>query len=152
MLNSGGSGSCHEVVHPSSFSAAAESLSYTQSAVSQAIARLEAETGATLIVRDRRRCPPHRRRRDARRARRLDLRSTRRRRSRPRGGAGDPRGAAAARDVPVRRGDADANRRRPLSRRHPDVELTLAEGEPEEIAPRLRAASSTWRCCSTFPG
>src|SRR5438105_15756436 len=43
-----------EVVSKGSFSAAAESLSYTQSAVSQAIARLEAETGATLVVRDRR--------------------------------------------------------------------------------------------------
>jgi DNA-binding transcriptional LysR family regulator len=42
-----------EVVRHGSFSAAAEALSYTQSAVSQAIARLEAETGATLIVRDR---------------------------------------------------------------------------------------------------
>jgi len=40
-----------EVVRRGSFSAAAETLSYTQSAVSQAIARLEAETGATLIVR-----------------------------------------------------------------------------------------------------
>src|SRR5437763_578011 len=43
-----------EVVRQGSFSAAAESLSYTQSAVSQAIARLEVETGATLIVRGRR--------------------------------------------------------------------------------------------------
>ena len=43
-----------EVVSRGSFSAAAEALSYTQSAVSQAIARLEAETGATLVVRDRR--------------------------------------------------------------------------------------------------
>src|SRR5437763_7480431 len=43
-----------EVVSKGSFSAAAESLSYTQSAVSQAIARLESETGATLVVRDRR--------------------------------------------------------------------------------------------------
>src|SRR5271154_3037583 len=43
-----------EVVNRGSFSAAAASLSYTQSAVSQSIARLEAETGATLVVRDRR--------------------------------------------------------------------------------------------------
>src|ERR1700760_5127587 len=42
-----------EVVGRGSFSAAAEALSYTQSAVSQAIARLEAETGTTLVVRDR---------------------------------------------------------------------------------------------------
>ena len=37
-----------------SFSRAAEALSYTQSAVSQAIATLETEAGATLIERDRR--------------------------------------------------------------------------------------------------
>src|SRR4030081_1055500 len=43
-----------EVVGRGSFSAAAEALSYTQSAVSQAVARLEAETGSTLVVRDRR--------------------------------------------------------------------------------------------------
>src|SRR2546430_703686 len=43
-----------EVVRRGSFSAAADALSYTQSAVSQAIARLEAETGATLVIRDRR--------------------------------------------------------------------------------------------------
>src|SRR5450432_3781226 len=43
-----------EVVTRGSFSAAAEALSYTQSAVSQAIARLESETGTTLVVRDRR--------------------------------------------------------------------------------------------------
>jgi DNA-binding transcriptional LysR family regulator len=43
-----------EVLGRGSFSAAAEALSYTQSAVSQAVARLEAEVGATLVVRDRR--------------------------------------------------------------------------------------------------
>lgn len=43
-----------EVVGRGSFSAAADALDYTQSAVSQSIARLEAETGTTLVVRDRR--------------------------------------------------------------------------------------------------
>ena len=54
MLNLGRLKVLSEVVSKGSFSAAAESLSYTQSAVSQAIARLESETGATLVVRDRR--------------------------------------------------------------------------------------------------
>src|SRR6201996_4536045 len=53
MLHVGRMRVLSEVVRRGSFSAAAESLSYTQSAVSQAVARLEAETGATLIVRDR---------------------------------------------------------------------------------------------------
>src|SRR5258708_487191 len=43
-----------EVVQRGSFSGAAEAMGYTQSAVSQAIATLEAETGATLLERDRR--------------------------------------------------------------------------------------------------
>src|SRR3982074_130460 len=40
-----------EVAYRGSFSAAAETLSYTQSAVSQQIAALEAETGMTLLER-----------------------------------------------------------------------------------------------------
>src|SRR5437588_11267862 len=54
MLNVGRLRVLNEVARCGSFSAAAESLSYTQSAVSQAIARLEAEMGAPLVVRDRR--------------------------------------------------------------------------------------------------
>src|ERR1700748_2058979 len=47
-----------EVAHQGSFSAAADALDYTQSAVSQAIATLEAETGTALLHRDRRRVRP----------------------------------------------------------------------------------------------
>src|SRR5437764_8587157 len=54
MLHVGRLRVLREVVRRGSFSAAAEALDYTQSAVSQAIARLEQETGATLVVRDRR--------------------------------------------------------------------------------------------------
>src|ERR1700752_2983057 len=43
-----------EVAARGSFSGAAEALSYTQSAVSQAVAKLEAEMGVPLIERDRR--------------------------------------------------------------------------------------------------
>src|SRR5215467_2200719 len=43
-----------EVVDRGSFSEAADALSYSQSAVSQAIATLEREVGAPLIERDRR--------------------------------------------------------------------------------------------------
>jgi len=54
MLNLGRLRVLCEVIERGSFSAAAEALSYTQSAVSQAIARLEAEVGTPLVVRDRR--------------------------------------------------------------------------------------------------
>ena len=54
MLNTGRLQVLAEVIRRGSFSAAADALSYTQSAVSQSIARLESEVGATLVVRDRR--------------------------------------------------------------------------------------------------
>jgi DNA-binding transcriptional LysR family regulator len=128
-----------EVVALGSFSAAADALSYTQSAVSQAVATLEAETGATLVVRDRR-----------------GLRPT------PAGAAlvehADgilARVEAAEEDLAAIVGLRGGRLRMasfptagatlmPLAiatfrAAHPDIELSLAEGEPEEIAPRLRA-------------
>src|ERR1700758_3970353 len=48
MLNAARLRVLSEVARRGSFSAAAEALSYTQSAVSQQIASLEAETGVTL--------------------------------------------------------------------------------------------------------
>jgi len=54
MLNLGRLQVLREVVARGSFSAAAEALSYTQSAISQSVSRLEAETGAALVIRDRR--------------------------------------------------------------------------------------------------
>src|SRR5256714_3643518 len=44
-----------EVAQQGSFTAAADALSYTQSAISQQISALERETGAMLIERDRKR-------------------------------------------------------------------------------------------------
>lgn len=128
-----------EVVEHGSFSDAANALSYSQSAVSQAIATLEGETGTALIER-----------------RRGGVRPT-------------PAGAALAAHVSgilAQMDSAEAEvaaiargrggRLRTASfptagstlmpravaafrASHPGVELTLAEGEPEEIAPRLRA-------------
>jgi DNA-binding transcriptional LysR family regulator len=128
-----------EVVDHGSFSAAADALSYSQSAVSQAIATLEGEVGTALIER-----------------RRGGVRPT-------------PAGAALAAHVGgilARMDSAEAEvaaiargrggRLRTASfptagstlmpqaiaafrASHPGVEVTLAEGEPEEIAPRLRA-------------
>src|SRR3954447_5260584 len=53
MLNSSRLSVFREVVAHGSFSAAADALSYSQSAVSQAIATLEGEVGASLIERNR---------------------------------------------------------------------------------------------------
>src|ERR1700730_4304980 len=139
MLNVGRLRVLTEVAYRGSFSAAAEALSYTQSAVSQQIATLEAETGATLLERH------------------------------PRGVAltaagqtlvGHAEGIlarleAAEPSLPAIAGLRGGRLRMasfptagatlmPLAiamfrSAHPDVELTLAEGEPEEIVPRLRA-------------
>ncbi|HWE33237.1 MAG TPA: LysR family transcriptional regulator [Solirubrobacteraceae bacterium] len=141
-----------EVVSRGSFSAAAESLSYTQSAVSQAIARLEAETGAMLIVRDRRGVRPtaagatlveHAERilaqvgaAEAELAAVLGIRGGRLR------VASFPSAGSTLMPLAVAHFRAA----------HPDVELSLAEGEPEEIAPRLRAGEFDLALLFEFPG
>src|SRR5579859_5332626 len=151
MLHPGRLRVLSEVVRRGSFSAAAEALSYTQSAVSQAVARLEAETGATLVVRDRRGVRPtaagatlvehadtilvqiEAAEEDL--ASVLGVRSGRlRMASFPSAGATlVPRAVAV-----FRRG-------------HPDVVLTLGEGEPEEMAPRLRAGEFDLALLFEFP-
>jgi DNA-binding transcriptional LysR family regulator len=141
-----------EVLQRGSFSAAAEALSYTQSAVSQAVARLEAETGTTLVVRDRRGIRPTAagatlvehaetifsqvEAAEADLAAVLGVRGGRLR------VASFP--SAGATLMPL----AIASFRE----RHPDVSLTLAEGEPEEIAPRLRAGEFDLALLFEFPG
>jgi DNA-binding transcriptional LysR family regulator len=139
MLNVGRLRVLREVAQRGSFSAAAEALSYTQSAVSQQIAALEAETGMALLER----LPRGVRLTGAGRtlvertegilaqlgaaeeelAALAGLRGGQlRMASFPTAGATlMPVAIAAFRDS------------------YPEVELTLAEGEPEEIAPRLRA-------------
>jgi DNA-binding transcriptional LysR family regulator len=152
MLNLGRLQVLCEVVNRGSFSAAADALSYTQSAVSQAIARLEAETGAALVIRDRRGVRPtaagatlvtHAESifaqvdaAEAELAAVLGVRAGRLRvASFPSAGATlMPLAVAAFRQA------------------HPDVALTLAEGEPEEIGPRLRAGEFDLALLFEFPG
>lgn len=152
MLNVGRLRVLSEVIKQGSFSAAAESLSYTQSAVSQAIARLEAEAGATLVMRDRNGVRPtaagatlaeHAEAivaqidaAEADLAAVLGMRAGRLRvASFPSAGATlMPLAIAAFRE------------------RYPDVSLSLAEGEPEEIAPRLRAGEFDLALLFEFPG
>src|SRR5437588_4327671 len=151
MLNVGRLQILCEVVRRGSFSSAADALSYTQSAVSQAIARLESEVGAALVIRDRRGVRPTAagatlvehaeaifaqiESADEEVAAVLGVRGGRLRiASFPSAGATLVPQAVAS----FRRG-------------HPDVDLTLAEGEPEEMAPRLRAGEFDLALLFRFP-
>jgi DNA-binding transcriptional LysR family regulator len=141
-----------EVVGRGSFSAAAEELSYTQSAVSQSIARLEAETGTTLVVRDRSGVRPtaagatlveHAEAIFAQiEAAETDLDAV----LGVRGGrlrmASFPSAGATLMPLAIAT----------FRERHPDVSLTLAEGEPEDIAPRLRGGEFDLALLFEFPG
>jgi DNA-binding transcriptional LysR family regulator len=141
-----------EVAYQGSFSAAADALSYTQSAISQQIATLEAEAGMALLERH------------------------------PRGVTltaagqtlvGHAEGILARLEAAESSLEAIAGLRggrlrvasfptagaslMPLAiagfrSSYPDVELTLAEGEPEQIVPRLRAGALDLALLFEFDG
>src|ERR671935_2784312 len=127
-----------EVAYRGSFSAAADALSYTQSAVSQSIAALEAELGVTLLERNRRGARPTSAgaalvahadgilaRLDAAEAEVAAI-------------AGVRGGQLAMASFPTAGATIVPLAVATFRKRHPDVALSLTEGEPEEIAPRLR--------------
>jgi DNA-binding transcriptional LysR family regulator len=139
MLNSARLNVFREVIEHGSFSEAADALSYSQSAVSQAIATLEGELGVALIER-----------------RRGGVRPT----AAGAALAGHVGGILARMEMAESEIAAIAAGRGGRLRTasfptagatlmpqaiaafrasHPGVEVTLAEGEPEQIAPRLRA-------------
>jgi DNA-binding transcriptional LysR family regulator len=152
MLNSGRLVVFREVVAHGSFSTAAEALSYSQSAVSQAIATLESETGAPLIER-----------------RRGGVRPT---------AAGAALGAhiggilarmeAAETEIAAIAAGHGGQLRTAsfptagatlmpqaiaaFRASHPGVDVTLAEGDPEEVAPRLRAGEFDLALLFEFEG
>jgi DNA-binding transcriptional LysR family regulator len=127
-----------EVAGRRSFSAAADALSYSQSAVSQAVATLEAELGVKLIERDRRGVRPTaagaalvghadgiEARLEAAEAEVAAIAGMRGGRLRI---ASFPTAGATLMPLAIASFRAA----------HPGVVVSLAEGEPEEIVPRLR--------------
>jgi DNA-binding transcriptional LysR family regulator len=139
MLNVGRLRVLAEVARRGSFSGAAEALSYTQSAVSQQVATLEAETGMTLLERHARgvRVTPAGQvlvehaegilaRLETAEAELSAIAGLRAGRLRM---ASFPTAGATLMPLAIAT----------FRSTHPQVELTLSEGEPEEIAPRLRA-------------
>jgi DNA-binding transcriptional LysR family regulator len=152
MLNLGRLKVLQEVLAQGSFSAAAETFSYTQSAVSQAIARLEAETGALLVVRDRRGLRPtpagatlleHAEAIFAQvEAAEAELAAV----------LGVRGGVLRVASFPSAGATLIPQAVAIFRARHPGVALTLAEGEPEEIGPRLRAGEFDLALLFEFPG
>jgi DNA-binding transcriptional LysR family regulator len=152
MLNVGRLRVLREVAYRGSFSGAAEALSYTQSAVSQQIAALEAEAGMTLLERH---------------ARGVSLTAA------GQTLVGHAEGILARLEAAESALSAIAGLRSgrlrmasfptagatlmPLAiatfrSSYPDVGLTLAEGEPEEIVPRLGAGELDLALLYEFAG
>jgi DNA-binding transcriptional LysR family regulator len=141
-----------EVAYRGSISAAAEVLSYTQSAISQQIATLEAETGMTLLERH---------------PRGVTLTAAGQTLVGHAEGilAGLEAAEAALSEIAGLRGGRLRVASFPTAgatlmpqaiatfrASYPDVELTLTEGEPEEIAPRLRAGDLDLALLFEFAG
>jgi DNA-binding transcriptional LysR family regulator len=127
-----------EVVAQGSFSEAASALNYTQSAVSQAIATLESEAGVPLLERDRRGVRPttagERLNEHAARiltqldAAEAELGAI----------AGVKGGELRMASFPTAGATLMPLAIASFRSAHPDVRLSLVEGEPEELLPRLR--------------
>jgi DNA-binding transcriptional LysR family regulator len=127
-----------EVVAQGSFSEAASSLNYTQSAVSQAIATLESEAGVPLLERDRRGVRPTTagERLNAHAGRILtqldaaeaELGAI----------AGIKGGELRMASFPTAGATLMPLAIAAFRAAYPEVTMSLVEGEPEELAPRLR--------------
>lgn len=152
MLNLGRLQVFSAVVSRGSFSAAAEALAYTQSAVSQSVARLEAEIGTTLLVRDRRgvrvtaageTLMTHAEAIFASvEAAEADLASVLGVRSGRLRVASFPSAGSTLMPLAVAR----------FRKAHPNVAITLGEDEPEQIGPRLGAGEFDLALLFAFPG
>jgi DNA-binding transcriptional LysR family regulator len=140
-----------EVVSRGSFSAAADALSYTQSAVSQAIARLEAETGTPLVVRDRSGIRPTAAGATLVEHAETILAQIEAAETELQAMLGLRRGRLRMASFPSAGATLMPQAIASFRSRHPDVELSLAEGEPEDVAPRLRAGEFDLALLFEFP-
>jgi DNA-binding transcriptional LysR family regulator len=141
-----------EVAYRGSLSSAADALSYTQSAISQQIAALEGEAGMALLERHPRgvsltaagqtlvgHAEGILARLDAAEAALSEIAGLRGGRLRM---ASFPTAGATLMPLAIAT----------FRSRYPDVELTLEEGEPEDIAPRLRAGELDLALLFEFAG
>jgi DNA-binding transcriptional LysR family regulator len=152
MLNAGRLRILREVIDHGSFSGAADSLAYSQSAVSQAIATLEKEAGAPLIERNRSGARPtaagaalagHADGILARiEAAEIEVAAV----------AAGHGGRLRTASFPTAGATLMPQAITGFRASHPGVELTLAEDEPEAIAPRLRAGEFDLALLFEFEG
>lgn len=127
-----------EVLAQGSFSEAASALNYTQSAISQAIARLEAEAGVPLIERDRRGLrPTSAGERLAEHAGRI-LTQLDAAEAELGAIAGIEGGELRMASFPTAGATLMPLAIASFRASYPGVSLSLVEGEPEELTPRLR--------------
>ena len=141
-----------EVAYRGSFSAAAHALSYTQSAISQHVAALEAEAGMPLLERHPRgvslTAAGHTLVQHAEGIlARLDAAETALQAI-----AGLRGGRLRMASFPTAGSTLMPLAIAAFRASYPEVELTLAEGEPEEIAPRLRAGEFDLALLFDFAG
>jgi DNA-binding transcriptional LysR family regulator len=141
-----------EVIGRGSFSAAADALSYTQSAVSQAVARLEEEMGATLVVRDRRGVRPTAAGATLLEHAEVIFAQVQAAEDELAAVLGVRGGRLKVASFPSAGATLMPQAVAYFRRRHPEVALSLAEGEPEEIAPRVLAGEFDLALLFEFPG
>ena len=139
MLNVSRLNAFREVVERGSFSEAADALSYSQSAVSQAIATLEGEVGASLVERRRGGARPTAA--GAALAGHVDgiLAQIEAAEDEIRAISAGRGGRLRTASFPTAGATLMPQAIAGFRASHPGVEVTLAEGEPEEVGPRLRA-------------
>lgn len=141
-----------EVIDHGSFSAAADALSYSQSAVSQAIATLEGEAGVALIERTRSGARPTAAGAALARHAGGILAQIEAAESEVAAIASGRGGHLRVASFPTAGATLMPGAVTAFRASHPGVELTLAEDEPEEIASRLRAAEFDLALLFEFPG
>ena len=152
MLNLSRLTAFREVIATGSFSQAADALSYSQSAVSQAIATLEGEVGLPLIERSRGGARPTAA--GAALAGHVNgilarIESAEEEMAAIAAGHG---GRLRTASFPTAGATLMPQAISAFRASHPGVEITLSEGDPEEIVPRLRAGELDLALLFEFEG
>jgi DNA-binding transcriptional LysR family regulator len=141
-----------EVIAHGSFSAAADALSYSQSAVSQAIATLEGEAGVSLIARTRSGARPTAAGAALANHASGILAQIEAAESEVAAIASGRGGHLRVASFPTAGATLMPGAVTAFRASHPGVERTLSEGEPSEIAPRQRAGEFDLALLFEFPG